>query len=106
MAIAEIKPITDAQGGLIALGVALALLVLRASLTRPRRIGRARLLVTPPTVLRELGDADREVEEELAAPELNALFESEASDLVPVRHAAQMVRQRSSVGRQRGGWHL
>jgi hypothetical protein len=56
MAIVEAAPVTDVQGGLIALGCAVVLLLLRAWLTSPqRRFPRLVLLPPPPPLAEQLG---------------------------------------------------
>jgi hypothetical protein len=51
MAIIEATPITDLQGGLIALGFAVVCLLLRAWLTSPRRRFPRIVIAPPPPVL-------------------------------------------------------
>jgi hypothetical protein len=98
MAIIDATPVTDFQGGLIALGVALALLVLRGWLTRPRRSRPPRLVVAPPPPVRPVRSSDaahdeRNEEEDdggEVASGLKALLGEKAARRLPARHASPL----------------
>jgi hypothetical protein len=63
MAMIEATPVTDLQGGLLALALAIACLLLRAWLTSPRRgLLRVLLLPAPPATEDEPRDQEREDE--------------------------------------------
>ena len=80
MAIMEAAPVTDVQGGIIALAFAIACLALRAWLTSPQRRFRRLVLLSPPSpVLPDQTSEDDEVREDDLGPDWDEALDETAA---------------------------